>query len=141
MNTTPWHIVRDRLIRDGHLTENGVTRAAQPRGCRHCHTPVLVGLDGDVAAVEATVDPTPLSTLGEALAVLTGRRLYTLRRYTGRYHLGDRSPLMIRATPADAARYDVLANHVCGQPVPPTWAGPSVYVPTAKATEEETCPF
>jgi hypothetical protein len=54
------------------------TRAARLRQCPRCRGAVLVGLDGDVAAGTARVDPAPLNSLGEAAALIDGRRTYTI---------------------------------------------------------------
>ena len=68
---------RDHLERTGRMVA-GATRRARAATCRGCGAKVLDGLDADVCALVATVDPTPLTAIGEVLAVLDGRRTFTL---------------------------------------------------------------
>lgn len=113
----------EHLVTAGHLTETGISRRARVRRC-HCRARILVGLDDIVAAFEARCDPTPLTALGEALAAVTGRRTWALRREGARYVLDPRTADDIAAWPAGTRqREDVLAEHVCGAAPP---AGPQV---------------
>lgn len=111
--TQQWLV--DHLIRTGHMTETGATRRARLRSCpRGCGAWVVFGLDGIVAAREARVDPTPLSALGEALALLEGRYTEALYREGGGYALDPRQPIQIKSRPAGATpREDVLREHRC----------------------------
>lgn len=85
-------------------------RLARPTTCV-CGATVLAGLDDDVCAFTANADPFPLTHPGEVvLRAATTRRSYVLilgalwrRTYIG---------------PTDAP---VLAQHVCGQPLPDSW--------------------
>lgn len=105
--------LRDHLIASGHMTETGATRQARIRTCT-CRHQVLVGLDSDVAALEATCDPYPLSPLGEALALLEGRRTLTLRREGRGWVLDWRDAHEITSAPAASqARRDVVRQHRC----------------------------
>lgn len=96
-------------------------RNAASRKCRSCKTPVLIGPNDDLAAFIVTVDPTPLSLLGEALALLAGRDTYHLRatRGGGRY-LNRRDRWQIAGQPAGSSErlwpFDVVAGHVCNSP-------------------------
>ena len=94
----PW--LRDRL-----------TRNARPRRCR-CGAPLLVGLDGDVAALTAKADPVAISCHGEAAALLTGRATYDAVPVGKNVQLSPRWVWHIRAP----RRYVVLAEHRCGAP-------------------------
>lgn len=117
----------DHLLRAGHVTERGVTRRVTARACQRCGGALLVGLDDDVCALEATVDPQPLSALGEALALLEGRGTWHLRRERDRFVLDPRDQTNIRAHPAGSrAREDVLREHRCHTTAP----GPSLIAPT-----------
>lgn len=114
MNT--W--LRDHLVASGHMTETGATRRARIRTCS-CKADVLIGLDSDVAALEVTCDPCPLSRLGEALALLDGRRTLTLRREGRGWVLDWRDAHEITSAPAASQqRRDVVRQHRCrtGQP-------------------------
>lgn len=148
--------LRDHLIASGHLTETGVTRRARLRRCgqwhlmstadpspveafamratkrdrvrRRCQQLVLIGLDSDACALEVTCDPTPLSPLGEAMALLEHRRTLTLRKAGAGWVLDWRDAHEITGSPAHTEpRRDVVATHVCGHPIPPGWAAPSTF--------------
>jgi hypothetical protein len=97
-------------------THNGISRRAKHRACV-CGAVILVGLDADRAAGEARVDVTPLTAVGEALAILTGRATY-LRRGAFRLELDHRSSWHIAGASADDVT--VLAEHRCGAPALPT---------------------
>lgn len=111
----------DHLIAAGHVTETGLTRRARIRTCRHvkCRDQVLVGLDSDICALEAACDPYPLSRLGEALALVDGRRTLTLRREGPGWVLDWRDAHEITSSPAESRpRRDVVRQHRCGTPRP-----------------------
>lgn len=127
----PW-LIR-HLVAAGHLTETGLSRRARPRPCPTCHTWTLTGLDDDLCAFEATCDPAPLTTLGEALALIAGRRTLALRRTRGRLELDQRWADHIEAEPAGSPRLDVLATHTCGHPIPTAWTAPSAFTPPPAA--------
>lgn len=123
----------DHLIASGHVTETGLTRRAKIRTCgqirrdagvrRKCLDRVLVGLDSDVCAFEVACDPQPLSRLGEALALVDGRRTLTLRREGGGWVLDGRDAHQISWAPAgERPRQDVVAIHRCGSPIPAAWS-------------------
>ena len=84
-------------------------RAATLRPCRTCRGTVLAGLDSDSAGIPVYCDPTPLSEMGEAVALLQGRITYDLLpSKTGR-ELHQRTPHFI----AKPRRYSVFATHKC----------------------------
>lgn len=76
--------------------------------------------------VQTFVDPWPLSVAGEALAVLTDRRLLELVRDGGRWQITSRleadSTARLEGQPSGAI---VLAGHVCRAPLPA--AGPPIF--------------
>lgn len=120
MNSSTW--LRDHLIRKGVITERGVSRRARPRICLRCGLVALVGLDDERCALEVHADPVPLSTLGEALALIEGRRTLALHHEAARFVLDVREADHIADRPAGAtAREDVLRQHRCGTGPP---AGP-----------------
>ena len=85
-------------------------RKAIPTQCR-CGVWVLDGLDDDVCAFSARAELSPLTTAGTYAAHYLGRRrVYQLilGKLWRRTHIG----------PTDAP---VLAQHVCGQPLPDSW--------------------
>jgi hypothetical protein len=101
-----------------HLEETGagnpdrIGRQVRATVCRTCHAPTLTGLDNDMCAGVAHADPTPLSPLGEALALLGGRNTYTLHQASGRLELQIRDQWQIQGSPA-GTRHDVLPAHTC----------------------------
>lgn len=88
--------------------------------CRDCRAPILTGLDGDTCAFVARVDCTPLTPLGEVLALLQdGVRTYELRTPGQAFaRLVRRDFHAIRSRPAETGRFDVLADHRCHAAVP-----------------------
>ena len=99
----------------------GNSRTARVSTCTPCQAPTIVGLDVDHGGFATTCDPTPLTQLGEVLAILAGRRTLTLRRRAGRLELDRRDDLRISWEPAEAGPWDVLAVHTChAAPLPST---------------------
>ena len=95
-----------------------MTRNVTARTCSGCGAKVLHGDDADVCGIPTTVDSQPVDNVGEFLAVVTGRRTYTLRptRSRGSHgrELDERTAAAIKA----GARHPVVAEHRCGQPLP-----------------------
>lgn len=119
--------LQTHLENTGRWDTDGIHRAVTTRLCKVCKTRVLTGLDDDACAAPATVDPTPLDTTGEALALLAGRATYDLTRRGDRYELDHRSPLTIRTHPPGSRPSDVLTDHRCHAPSLP--AAPSAHQP------------
>ena len=69
------------------------------------------GLDGDWCATSVDCDPTPVSAIGEVLALIDGRRTFELRRLGGRYELDLRTPERISGNPIGTRGIDVLIEH------------------------------
>lgn len=114
LDDAAWERLERHLINIGRLSPDGTGRRAQPRRCRTCNAPVIVGLDADWAACRADVDPRPLTALGEALAHLEGRRTYALVVNGARHVLDYRDAGRITHRPAGGSgRYDVMAQHLC----------------------------
>lgn len=119
------------------------TRSVRFSRCRRCSAATLTGFSDDWLAWTAEVDPAPLSPVGEAYARLAGRRTYALRRHVGRarrLYLRDR--WQIRGTPAGVRRvlrFDVVADHVCGEPLPATASQLVSSVPLEEVSD--VCPF
>lgn len=110
--------LEDHLRKLGRLNSDGVGRRVSGARCRTCHVVVLRALDGDICAMPVTVDPDPVSVIGEFLAVTQGRRTYDLMSWRSNkaysYCLEFRRPVHITRT----RRYDVYAEHRCGAPLP-----------------------
>lgn len=136
-STTPAPWLVDRLIHTGAMTETGLTRRARPRPCASCGAWTVCGLDADMLALEARCDTTPLTALGEVLVLATGRRTAELVQTRGRFQLEQRWADHIESRPAGAGRYDVLAEHRCRQPIPPSYAAAtSHHRPVSTQTQE-----
>lgn len=101
--------LRDRL---GTPTRGRGCRATK---CIVCRGDVLAGFDEDQCAALVIADPTPLSPLGEALALIEGRRSYRLERYKDGAALWFRSHWQIQGAPASTETI-VLTDHKCGAP-------------------------
>lgn len=109
----------DHLIRAGYMSETGSTRRLRLRSCRGCGEKVANGLDDVICAFEVDADPVPLSPLGEALAMLEGRRTVAVHREGDRYVLDQRDAEHVAKRPAGSGtREDVLRLHSCGTPPP-----------------------
>jgi hypothetical protein len=94
-------------------TVGDIWRSARLRQCPRCGAPVLAGLDAPVAGLPVRADPTPLTALGEAAALLAGRPTFDLTDIGGRKEITHRDVEQISGT----RKYVVLAAHRCGQPL------------------------
>lgn len=128
-----------------HLDSPG-GRGVRSVACRSCRTPVLRGLDDDWCASYVEVDLEPLSPLGEALAVLCGRRTFRLHRAGRQYRLTRRAWFGISQYPAGMSRlamkWDVLAIHQCGDVTLHPFTINSVFaVEETRKVAADECPF
>lgn len=104
----PW--LKQHLEDTGVWNTDGVSVRGKVR--RHpCGRYVVVVLSDGMWPV--VVDITPLSPLGEALAVLAGRSTFALRDAGNRVEVDIRSAIEIKGSPAGTERYDVVAAHEC----------------------------
>ena len=98
-----------------HLASRSA-RGLRARWCA-CGAPTLAGLDEDVTALPATVDPAPLSEQGEAIARIQGRQTYELRRLNGIPQLMRRNAFTIKSRPPGAKTWagmiDIVAEPSC----------------------------
>jgi hypothetical protein len=113
----------------------GATRAAGIRLCPKCRAPILTGLDADMCALTVRVDPTPLTELGEAVALLQGRMTYNLASGPSRKELDQREAHHIGAP----RKSPVLAQHRCHQPLD-AFAAPAPKIERIVA-DDDTPPF
>ena len=101
--------------------QTGATRSARAHYCVVCHAVVMRGIDAPFGGMSRDLDPEPLSRLGEALALMGGRRTYTLSWRGDRYEIDTRDMWGIRGSPAGAVvGADVCVEHICGAPELPT---------------------
>lgn len=94
-------------------------RGAKPARCIVCRADVLAGMNEDTSAFATITDPIPLSPLGEALALLDGRRTYRLARHNQGLALWVRTHWDIQGHPASDENI-TLTDHKCGAPPLPT---------------------
>ena len=118
-------------------------RRARARQCHHCHTWILTGLDADLAAGTAHTDTTPLTSLGELAAQLSGLTTYHLRRDGQHLVLDRRDQFSIAGKPANQiTRGDILPEHDCQR----AWTGPlardtNMPAPTTTGHSDAKPPF
>jgi hypothetical protein len=83
--------------------------------CPKCGALVMQGRDGGPVIHIVTVDPGPISQLGEAMALVDGRNTYDLYRVNGGLELHPRSAAHVRA----GHKRPVVTDHRCGaEPLP-----------------------
>lgn len=124
----PWLIAH--LETTGRWNADGAARRARVR-THSCGAVVVHGLDAYTCGIPTTADPTPLSALGEALALIAGRPTYTLTRTGNRLELDHRTQHHIAGHPAGTLPADVVAAHQCHTPQLPTL--PTVHKPRPPA--------
>lgn len=102
--------------------------------CPRCSSRVLVGVD-DIG-LDVALDPTPLDQRGEALAVLDGRKTYTVDKPGRR---GPRELWRRRAPHIGHPMHGstVHAAHRCHQPIPAGWTPP----PAVRSTAHQEDPL
>jgi hypothetical protein len=86
------------------------------------------------------VDSTPLSAIGEALALLAHRATFAVQRIGGRLRFtGLRDANRITSRPAGTPRLDIYATHACGAAPLPSCE--SAFTPPPPADPNAECPF
>jgi hypothetical protein len=129
MPIAPW--LRQHLQDTGRWNGDHIATTAK-LATHTCGQPVLTGLDSDLCAWPATVDPLPLTPTGEMLALLGGRTTYDY--WTNARQLHRRIDVAIRGRPAtDTGSTRVLATHICNTPPLPHYPAPAI-----TKTEETT---
>jgi hypothetical protein len=95
--------------------KSGGFRAARWRRCPKCDRITLHGMDADMAAGMATVDPTPLTRQQEIWCAIHGRQTYSLRIDPDRkIEINDRP----RYSLGLECRNPVVPEHQCGSEYP-----------------------
>lgn len=113
--TPPW-------VTAYETTSGGAVRLsggkAIPAPCPTCRRWCLTGYDAPRCAIQAWVDPNPLTPALEAAAIVLARTTYRLWGRAGAYELTWRLapgvPVIGRLAPADTCT--VLADHDCNSP-------------------------
>lgn len=128
----PW--LQDKLIHDGVLTHDKVTRKPQQRTCPTCRVRVLVAIE-HLATTTVTVDATPTTTKGELDALLTGRSTFAV---FDRESIERRFDFDITDIDADKAG-NIHPEHQCNAPPLPVHPGYSP--PRTPGTYPQQIPF
>jgi hypothetical protein len=118
----------------GAPTRRGVTAER----CQDCKATVLTGWDDDIAATRVSVDPTPLTPMGEAIALLGGRNSYSLRSRKSGLALWRRDHWQIAGE--RSLRIDVVATHKCGESLQ-TFRAASVHRSIGTVSYDDIPPF
>lgn len=94
-------------------------RYVQRHRCGRCRVIVLVGLDDEVCANTAVVDPVPITAVEERQERADGRKTYALKHRGRRLYLVRRNQWQVAGSPAGSAKpygplgYVVVADHQC----------------------------
>jgi len=92
-----------------------MSRVASQSACHKCGAHIRSGLDADALAFVARVDDDPVTRQGELLAIISGRRTYSLEG--GRLYRRELHHLRT------AARAPYV-EHRCWEPFPANWLAP-----------------
>lgn len=139
MSMPTW--LKAQLVLAGRWNTDGVSRTARGRLCKTCRSEVYVGLDADLCAGAVTVDPRPLTALGEAVARMSGVTTYRVSYSAGRMTIDYRDQWSIRGEHPEAPdrTYDVVADHTCDGP---TWPSTTSALPQPIRRQEfDRVPF
>lgn len=107
-------------------------RDVRRRRCHRCGAVIISGTDDH--SLDVVVDVVGLSVVGEALAIIDGRRTwaYTVGSRRNARELWRRTRDQIGTDPGAS---DLLTGHDCEAAVPDAWSAPSP-PPRPAATEE-----
>lgn len=131
--TTPWKVIKDRLVAEGDMTERNVTRTPRPRICRSCGRDVIAAITD--CGFEVAVDPEPTTATGELATLLAGGETYALLDHG---EMVWRDPRRIAYATPDRER--AHARHDCDRPPPET--NPAFATPRrAPANTDNEIPF
>lgn len=110
--STQWQRVKDHLIADGAMSEQGVTHTPKPRHCRHCGRAVIAAITD--LGFEVAVEPTPTTPAGELGELMAGGQTYAI--VYGQMVWRNSHRIQYR----DANNETTHAMHQCGKAPPET---------------------
>ncbi len=137
----PDHVLASIEQRTGQDFARGAARRVRADHCRRCGRLVLRGLDADLLAGLAVVDPVGLSQLGEQVAIAAGLETFTLAPAgMAGLNLDDRDPWRRRRPPEAHRRANVVPEHSCPrrwllEPLTASWRLPGGGVATPAAAD------
>lgn len=103
----PWQVIKERLVADGQMTEQDVTRTPKARHCRDCGRAVIAAITD--AGFEVTVEPNATTPTGELTVLMNGGETFALL---------DHGEMVWRSTHRikyrDANNERAHAKHQCG---------------------------
>ena len=74
--SAPWQAIKARLVADGQMSDQGVTRTPKQRHCRDCGRVVIAAITD--LGFEVAVEPSATTTFGELTALMNGGETYAL---------------------------------------------------------------
>lgn len=110
--SAPWHVIKDRLIADGAMTEQQVTHTPKPRHCRKCGRAVIAAITD--LGFQIAVEPTPTTPRGELHVLMAGGRTFAIIANTMIWR--DQYRIAFH----DANTETTHAMHQCGKAPPET---------------------
>lgn len=109
--SAPWQAIKARLIADGQMSEQDVTRTPKARHCRDCGRSVIAAITD--LGFEVAVEPTPTTPAGELDVLMRGGETYALLEH-GELVWRSRHRIAYR----DADQEPTHAGHLCGKAPP-----------------------
>lgn len=109
---------------------------AERRECRRCRAVILAGIDPDLNARAAVLDPLPVTPAGELAALLAGGESFDLLRGED---ISYRAGWSIAWRPANTS--PVLVTHICGAAADVNWALAAKLYPIMPTYGPDGIPF
>lgn len=109
--SAPWQAIKARLVEDGAMTEQQVTRTPKARHCRDCGRSVIAAITD--LGFEIAVEPTPTTPAGELNTLINGGMTFAILDH-GEMVWRDQRRIKYR----DANKEPTHAKHQCGKAPP-----------------------
>lgn len=145
--TIPTPAPKTRRTHPGRHLNSTSTKGIRAHWCHNCRAPILTGYDADVCAFIVHVDVTPITAIGEALALIEGRHSHEiLTPLSGPHKIRRRTATAIKNRPAGTPKqifgsWDVVLTHQCHNPTPAALIAPSTLTTQADEAANDECPF
>ena len=105
--SAPWQAIKARLVEDGAMTEQQVTRTPKARHCRDCGRSVIAAITD--LGFEVAVEPSATTPAGELDTLLSGGMTFAILDH-GEMVWRDQRRIKYR----DANKEPTHAKHQCG---------------------------